>query len=506
MQVGEFFQRLQAHPAHAPAIVDDGCRARPAEVSFGMLLQRVAAMRDRLVRDEVRVLCTRLDNGADWIVADLAALWGGIVHVPLPHFFSDTQQRHVRAAAGADAVLSSAPGGDDAGEPVLARIPPVTLAGAASPERRLLPGTAKITFTSGSTGTPRGVCLDAAAMLAVAEGIAAATAGLPIRRHLCALPMAILLENIAGLLAPLLRGAAVVAPPLAAVGLTGSSSFEPARLDAVIRRTDAMSVVLLPQMLRSWTAWLRATARPAPASLLLAAVGGASVGAATIAAARAAGIPAYEGYGLSEGASVQTLNLPGADRPGSAGRPLPHARLRIDADGEIQIGGALFLGYLGAPPAGTPPPSAPLSNRWWRTGDLGRIDADGFIHVAGRKDALLVTAYGRNVSPEWVETTLQASGAIAQAVVLGAGQPVLGAVLWPLREATTDDELAAAVARANASLPDYARIGPWARARQRFDVASAMATANGRPRRQAIAEAYANELFDTNRLQYGATR
>ena len=64
-------------------------------------------------------------------------------------------------------------------------------------------------------------------------------------------------------------------------------------------------------------------------------------------AARAAGLPAYEGYGLSEGGSVQTLNLPGADRPGSVGRPLPHARVEVDARGEIVIGGTLMLGYLG---------------------------------------------------------------------------------------------------------------------------------------------------------------
>ena len=487
MRAPEFFQRLHAHPPQAPAIVGDGCEGSPTAVSYGELLQRVEALKGRLLRDEVRVLCTRLDNGLDWIVADLAALAGGIVHVPVPHFFSDAQRQHVLAAAGADG-------------PVLLRIDPAAAAARATGNRSLSPGIAKITFTSGSTGTPKGVCLDAATMLAVAEGVASATAALPIRRHLCALPLPILLENIAGLLAPLLRGAAVVAPPLAAVGLSGSSTFDPARLDTVLRRTGAMSVILLPQMLRAWAAWLQATAAAAPAGLLLAAVGGAFVGPTTIAAARAVGIPAYEGYGLSEGASVQTMNLPGADRPGSAGRPLPHARLRVAADGELEIGGTLFQGYLGAPTGLLPEPSqAPTATgkRWWRTGDLGSIDADGFVHVRGRKDALLVTAYGRNVSPEWVETTLQAAGAIAQAAVLGAGQPALGAVLWPLHEATTDDELAAAVARANHGLPDYARIGRWARAGHRFDAASGMATANGRPRREAIAAAYAQQLFDT---------
>jgi long-chain acyl-CoA synthetase len=98
-------------------------------------------------------------------------------------------------------------------------------------------------------------------------------------------------------------------------------------------------------------------------SLKLVAVGGAAVGAPLMRGAQALGIPACEGYGLSEGASVQTLNLPGAERPGSAGRPLPHARLRVADDGEILIAGSLFSGYLGDP--------APVPE-WWPSGDLGR--------------------------------------------------------------------------------------------------------------------------------------
>ena len=100
-------------------------------------------------------------------------------------------------------------------------------------------------------------------------------------------------------------------------------------------------------MLGAWCGHLQQTGQAAPDSLRFVAVGGAAVGAPLILAARARGIPAYEGYGLSEGASVQTLNLPGADRPGSAGRVLPHARLRVSDAGELLIGGSLFSGYLG---------------------------------------------------------------------------------------------------------------------------------------------------------------
>ena len=81
-----------------------------------------------------------------------------------------------------------------------------------------------------------------------------------------------------------------------------------------------------------------------------------------------------------------------------------------------EIAGSLFSGYLGDP---TPVPE------WWPTGDLGRIDDDGFVHVLGRKKHVLITSFGRNVSPEWVETALRSQPAVRQAVVFGDGQPAL---------------------------------------------------------------------------------
>jgi long-subunit acyl-CoA synthetase (AMP-forming) len=347
------------------------------------------------------------------------------------------------------------------------------------------PDTRKITFTSGTTGNPKGVCLSGAAMDRVAQGLVQALAPLDIRRHLCALPLAVLLENIAGVMAPLARGAECVVLPLADLGLHGSSRFDPATFHACVQREQPHSLILLPQMLRAWALWLGATGQRAPASLRMVAVGGAAVGERLIQDARTAGIPAYEGYGLSEGASVQTLNLPGADRPSSAGRALPHTRLRVDEQGQIHVSGSLMSGYLGD---STPAPE------WWATGDVGHLDADGFLHVQGRLRQVLITAYGRNVSPEWVETALRSDPAIAQAVVFGEAQPALSAVLWPLRPDASDAQLQAAVQATNDGLPDYARIGHWVRARADFSPASGLATANGRPQRQAIFDQHADAL------------
>ena len=413
-----------------------------------------------------RVLATLLDNGPDFVALDEAAAAAGVVHVPLPTFFTPAQRLHALQSAGVDTLIT--PHG-------VQRLPakPVPLPA----------GTAKITFTSGSTGTPKGVCLTAAAMHAVAQGLITAMAPLDIRRHLNALPFAVLLENIAGLLAPRQHGVEVISLPLADVGLTGSSRFDPAVLHAAVLQHRAESLILLPQMLRAWVGYLMQSGQRAPAGLKLVAVGGAAVGAPLVQAAQALGIPAMEGYGLSEGASVQTLNLPGASRPGSVGRVLPHAQLRVAADGELLVAGSLFSGYLGDT---TPVPE------WWPSGDLGRIDAEGFVHVDGRKKNLLITGYGRNLSPEWIETTLRAHPAVLQAVVFGDGQPALSAVLWPTQAGAG---LQAAVDAANAALPDYARIARWTAGRAAFDASSGLATANGRPQRQAIQALHADELL-----------
>ncbi|MBX9960222.1 MAG: AMP-binding protein [Burkholderiaceae bacterium] len=434
-----------------------------------------------------RVLATLLDNGAAFVVLDEAAAGAGLVHVPLPPFFTPAQIQHALQSAGVDTLL--APPAAAAAWPALPW-QPVQVAERALRCARLpaqgLPmprGTAKITYTSGSTGAPKGVCLRQSAMERVADGVVQALGPLGIKRHLSALPFAVLLENVAGQMAARRQGATLITVPLSELGWQGSSQFDVAIFHAAVLRHRPDSLILLPQMLRAWVGLLMQSGQRAPAGLKFVAVGGAAVGAPLIATAQALGIPAYEGYGLSEGASVQTLNLPGAQRPGSVGRALPHARLRVADDGEIEVAGSLMAGYLGD---ATAPPE------WWPSGDLGHIDAEGYVHLRGRKKNVLISAYGRNISPEWVETALGQQAAIRQAVVYGDGEPSLWAVLWPVQAGTPDAALQAAVDAANATLPDYARITRWTRGRAAFSAETGYATANGRPQRAAILAAHAD--------------
>jgi long-subunit acyl-CoA synthetase (AMP-forming) len=200
-------------------------------------------------------------------------------------------------------------------------------------------------------------------------------------------------------------------------------------------------------------------------------VGGAKVSPALILRARSLGLPVYEGYGLSECASVVALNLPGADRPGSVGRPLAHAEVRLmEKEIHVKIDGA-----------------------WHATGDLGALDADGFVHIHGRRRHVLITSFGRNVSPEWPEAELLAGRAIVQAAVFGEARPALCAVVVPAPGAP-DAEVEAQVRLANARLPDYAQIRSWLRAEAPFSAQNGLATANGRPHRDALWHTYGARL------------
>lgn len=444
-----------------------------------------------------RLLAVLADNSIDWVLADLAALQAKVVHLPIPNFFSKGQTIHVLQQTGADGILtdqSEAILALDLGFVVERSLGTLILLRRVTAAVQLPKDTAKISFTSGSTGTPKGVCLSACGLMDTATSISTQLAHLSIRQHLVVLPLTLLLENTAGVYAGLISGACIHVPSLTSLGWRGMAGFNPATLQQTVQTFAPNSVILVPELLKAWTLFLAASHQKAPTSLSFVAVGGARVDPLLVQQSRQLGIAAYEGYGMTECGSVVSLNRPGDEGDG-VGRPLPHVHVRIEG-GEIQLQTQAFLGYVATANEAAASITALQS---FPSGDLGSLDERGHLHLTGRRKNLLITSFGRNISPEWVESVLLAQAPIAQAVVLGEAQASLSAVLVPFPGVTTA-QIEHAVALANASLPDYARIGKWIPS-EPFTLQNAMATGNGRAVRSTIAARYASALATTTAPQ-----
>ncbi len=141
----------------------------------------------------------------------------------------------------------------------------------------------------------------------------------------------------------------------------------------------------------------------------------------------ACGVLILEGYGMTECTTAATLNPPGAPRFGTVGPALPGIELRIDTDGEILIRGAtIFGGYYRNPEATA---EALTPDGWLRSGDIGTIDADGYLTITDRKKDIIVTAGGKNVSPQVIENALKTSPYVSNAVVVGDNRPYIVALI-----------------------------------------------------------------------------
>jgi long-chain acyl-CoA synthetase len=155
--------------------------------------------------------------------------------------------------------------------------------------------------------------------------------------------------------------------------------------------------------------------------------GGAPLGARLGHFYRGAGVTVLEGYGLTETTAGATLNLVGAQRVGSVGRPIPGTSVKIAEDGEVLLRGPIVMeGYWQNPAAND---EVFDSERWFKSGDLGKLDEDGFLYIVGRKKELIVTAGGKNVAPAVLEDRLRAHPLVSQCMVVGDNQPFIAALV-----------------------------------------------------------------------------
>lgn len=217
------------------------------------------------------------------------------------------------------------------------------------------------------------------------------------------------------------------------------------------------------------------------------------------------GVVVDEGYGLSETSPVVALNRPGGRRPGSIGRPLPNVEVRFAPDGELQVRGpSVFSEYYNQPEA----TAAAFDDGWFRTGDIGHQDSDGFLYITDRKKDLIKTSGGKFIAPQPIEAKLKASALIAEAVVVGDGRQYASVLLvpnWPAvaaagldcsnRPAACRDPRVVALFHAeldqvNATLARFETLKRFALLPDEFTQAAGELTPTIKVRRRTVADRY----------------
>lgn len=439
--------------------------------------------RMKMFEDSQRV-AIHLDNSAEWLQLDKTLTQIDKVIVPVPHFFTMGQIQHMITTAGIDTVVCenrAQPMWESFGYQHIADLDyGIIMTKEIQDYPKLPKNTHKITFTSGTTSEPKGVCLSLEHLRVVAKSLSEVTAEFNVKKHMSILPLSVLLENIATHYAADSAGIETISPSLSALGFSGSNQLDIAQLVHSIKKYQPDSLILMPQILKALVVYIEQTKTQLP-FLKFIAVGGAVCSKSLLTKAHALGLPVFEGYGISECGSVISLNINTDSRCG-VGKVLPHQQVKINDDGEILTKGQLFNGYLG---------QESNVKQWYATGDLGRFDEDNNLHIIGRKRNTIINSFGRNISPDWIEAELLSLLSVNQVAVYGEAQPFLTAIVSPSQIKNSLDE---EVNKLNKTLPDYAQIKQVIMADAPFTIDNKMITASGKIKHQQIFNQYKTQL------------
>ena len=336
---------------------------------------------------------------------------------------------------------------------------------------------AEVVFTSGTTGSPKGVVLTHGNIAANVSSALQTVPGSPSNRLLSLLPLSHMLEQTVGLLAPLASGASVYYP-LALRGNVVLPAIEENRITTLVVVPQLLDLFMRGIEARvaeqgregTWRAthrvaknlpvWLkrllfRSVHKRLGGSLKIIMCGGAYLDPELAGKWENLGISVLQGYGTTEASPIVASETLRTRRRGSVGRALPGVRVRIAHDGEILVAGAnVTSGYW----QDTEATRASFEGDWYKTGDLGSLDEQGFVHLNGRKKDLIVLPSGLNVYSEDVELALKDHPDVADAAVVGvsdAGRTQVHAVLL-LTDGAADARTI--VQQSNAKLAEHQRV------------------------------------------------
>jgi len=361
---------------------------------------------------------------------------------------------------------------------------------------------AMVVYTSGTTGAPKSFLLTYANLANNVNAIAAAKLIGPDDRALLPLPLDNVYPYVVGLLTPLVAGAAVVFPEeitgpavVHALGLSKATAMVgvPRLYAAMVAgiRTRVAARGRLParifDSLLTLSIWLQrrfgirvgrrlfgALHRQIDPDLRVLACGGARLEPSLVWSLEGLGWEVRGGYGLAEVGSVFSANFPGQKLIGSEGKPIHDGQIRIDQPdaegiGEIQLRGtSVFAGYRNNPDANA---LAFTEDGWFRTGDLGLLDAEGYLYITGRAKEMIVLGGGKNVFPEELEKLYATSPYVTEIALLERSGDLVGLIVPDLAAVKEsgyrriEDALRVSLAELSRPLPGFQRLSGFAIAR-----------------------------------------
>lgn len=488
-----------------------------------------AALRARGIvpGDRVSILSR---NCAHWLLADFAIMLAGAINVPVYPNQHPDEIAYVLAHAGSNLLFAGRleqaaavearlpplprivfpyPGalGGDNWDDVVAGQPPLAESRRPDPEELCA-----IFYTSGTTGTPKGVPQEYGAMAFATANLQALLGFGAEDRFFSHLPLAHVAERIIVEAFSLRAGAAVSFPDsletfqadLRAVRPTlffsvprlwmrfqqGVLAQRPAKRLDFILALPLLGALVARKIRRGLgldaARWLLTGAAPTPLSLLH--------------WYERLGLPILEGYGMSENSAYATFNHPGRRKLGTVGAPLPHCELRLSEDGEILTRHrAVMRGYYLDPER----TAEQLQDGWLHTGDLGEIDAEGFVTITGRAKDTFKTSKGEWIVPSGLEEKLARNPLLEQICVVGAGLPqpialvVLGAAAGKLARAEVENSVLETLATMNRELPSHARVGHCVLTSEPWTIEGGLLTPTLKLRRAAIAKRFEAQVQAT---------
>ncbi|HKN75814.1 MAG TPA: AMP-binding protein [Candidatus Acidoferrum sp.] len=440
-------------------------------------------------------------NSAEWTAAFWGCLLRGAVAVPMDDGATLDFAGRVARDAGVKLIFSSRE--KPALDPAIPRLALEDLSDTATEKNQVLPESladkaitrnhiAQILFTSGTTAEPRGVVLTHGNFLANIEPLERGID--PYRKferwfHPLRFTTLVPLSHVFG------QFMALFVAPLLGATIVFEQSANPSEIIRTVKRERATALIAVPRMLdalhagiereleaRGQIGWLKENLDAANGEKFLRRAwrfrrihrklgwkfwafisGGAALSAETEGFFKRVGYAVVQGYGMTETASLISLNHPFRATQGSIGKVLPGREFRLAEDGEILVRGEnVASGYW---EGGTLRQGVRDGENWLRTGDIGELDAEGNLRFKGRKKNVIVTPAGLNVYPEDLETALRKQAGVRDCVVIpdqrGGNAEPFAIMLTRDGAGSTEQTLRAAIESTNASLAEYQRVHRW---------------------------------------------